>query len=145
MSGALICLLSVVLGAFGAHALKHALSVDMLAVYETALRYQMFHALALMVVGILMLVLNLSSESNHLLGQALKFKRSAVWFLLGLFLFCGSLYALVLSELILPERVKALGMITPFGGAAFIIGWFYLFLAVKQSHFQIGQSETDED
>jgi len=119
MAGASLSLLSVVLGAFGAHALKNIISADMLAVYDTALRYQMFHALALLLLGLLM------SMQGNSSAQIKQYGRAAGLFLMGLVLFCGSLYALALSGL------KVLGAITPFGGLAFILAWFYMLLALK--------------
>jgi len=123
--GAIVAMLSVLLGAFGAHALKGLLSPDMVAVYDTALRYQMFHSLGLLVLGILM-------QGNKLSSQQTKhYKTSAFFFLLGLVIFCGSLYALALSELVLGARMRILGAITPIGGFGFILGWLYLTLAAK--------------
>jgi len=108
--------LAVVAGAFGAHALRGRLAPDMLAVFETAARYQMYHALALLAAGWLA-------------------ERSAVWagragtlFLTGTLLFCGSLYALALSG------VGWLGAITPFGGLAFIAGWICLAVAAARDN-----------
>ncbi|MCH7720737.1 MAG: DUF423 domain-containing protein [Planctomycetes bacterium] len=99
-------LLSVAAGAFGAHALKGRLSEEMLAVFETAARYQMYHALALLAVG--WLASHAPSGRIHVAGWA---------FLCGVVLFCGSLYALSLSG------VRAFGVVTPLGGIAFLIGW----------------------
>lgn len=104
--GAANGLLSVAAGAFGAHALKGRLSEEMLAVFETAARYQMYHALALLAVG--WLASHAPSARIHVAGWA---------FLCGVVLFCGSLYALSLSG------VRAFGLVTPLGGIAFLIGW----------------------
>lgn len=99
----------VIAGAFGAHALKARLAPDLLAVFETAARYQMYHALALLAVAWAAtrwpgVVVNLSG-----------------WcFVAGTLLFSGSLYVLTLSG------VRWLGAVTPFGGAAFIAGWLLL-------------------
>jgi len=119
LSGAVICLLCVLIGAFGAHMLKPILSTEMLTVYDTAIRYQMFHGIGLLVLGLLM---TQTGASNI---QLKRYAISAGLFLLGLLLFCGSLYALALSG------IKVLGAITPFGGLAFILGWFYLAISVK--------------
>jgi len=101
--------LSVAAGAFGAHALKARLPADLLAVFETGARYQMFHALALF--GVAMLAL------------AGRPANAAGWcFLGGIVLFSGSLYALALSG------IRPLGAITPLGGLAFLAGWFLLLL-----------------
>jgi uncharacterized membrane protein YgdD (TMEM256/DUF423 family) len=98
--------LAVALGAFGAHALKGKLEPDMLAVFEAGVRYQMYHALALLVVG---------WACAHWTSPAMT---AAGWlFVAGTVLFSGSLYALALSG------IKVLGAITPFGGVCFLAGW----------------------
>ncbi len=104
--GAAMGFIGVGLGAFGAHALKGQLSPEMLAVFETGVRYQMYHALALLATAALM------TRSK---GRSLPI---AGWsFTAGILLFSGSLYALVLTG------VTILGAVTPFGGLAFLIGW----------------------
>lgn len=109
--------LVVVLGAFGAHALKHRLDENMLQVYQTATQYHFYHALGLLIIGILAL---------HLPSSSL-LRWSGLLLLAGIILFCGSLYVLALSNLRWP------GMITPLGGVAFILGWAIMLLAlVKQ-------------
>lgn len=97
------------LGAFAAHALKSRLSVEYLAVFQTGVHYQMLHALALLVLALL---------AQRLPGRLLLVAGSL--FTLGIVLFSGSLYALTLSG------VTALGMITPLGGVAFLLGWLCL-------------------
>ena len=100
---------AVVLGAFGAHGLRTVLSPEMLAVYETGVRYQMYHALALIAVGLAGTSLR-NRERRLLLGASWAFGCGTV-------LFSGSLYALALTGL------HALGAVTPAGGLAFIAGW----------------------
>lgn len=118
MLGSLNAFLAVVLGAFGAHVLKARLSTDMLAVFQTGVQYQMYHALGL----ILIAVLSKQFSNNS------SFNRSGWLFLVGIVLFSGSLYALSLSG------IKVLGAITPLGGIAFLVGWFLLFWgAYKQN------------
>lgn len=110
--GALMGLVGVGLGAFGAHGLKGRLSPEMLAVFETAVRYQMYHALALLATAVLM------SRSE---GRAVLV---AGWsFTAGILIFSGSLYALALTG------VTMLGAITPIGGLAFLVGWAALMIA----------------
>lgn len=110
--GALMGFVGVGLGAFGAHGLKGRLSPDMLAVFETGVRYQMYHALALLVVGALM---------TRLEGRAIVV---AGWsFTAGILIFSGSLYALALTG------VTMLGAVTPIGGVAFLAGWVALAIA----------------
>lgn len=111
--GALYGLLGVGLGAFGAHALRARLPADLLAVWKTGVEYQMYHALALLAVGML---LRQAGSSGLLTG-------AGVCFSAGVVLFSGSLYALSLSG------VRALGAITPFGGLLFLAGWGLLLAA----------------
>jgi len=120
-SGVFFSLLSVVIGAFGAHALKPLISTQMMAVFNTAVQYQMFHALALLILGILLH----SIVSTDL--QAKRFRLVGNLFLVGLVLFCGSLYLLAITS------VKILGAITPFGGLAFIVAWLVLLYALYRS------------
>lgn len=117
---ALSGLLCVVLGAFGAHGLKPLLAPDLLAVYETGVRYQFYHTLALVLVALLYQ----NNQSKWLM-------RSAYLFLAGMVLFSGSLYALAFSG-IGGDPLRWLGAITPFGGVAFIVGWSFLFVASRK-------------
>jgi uncharacterized membrane protein YgdD (TMEM256/DUF423 family) len=107
--GALSAAISVAAGAFGAHALREKLPADLLAVFETGARYEMFHALGLLAVA---------WAAARWPGPAVAW---AGWLLVaGTVLFSGSLYALALTG------VRALGAVTPFGGVAFIAGWLAL-------------------
>lgn len=104
--------LAVAAGAFGAHALRARLGTEMLAVWETAARYQMYHALALLAVAI-------GAARWPAGGWA-----PAGWlFTVGIAIFCGSLYLLALTG------TRWLGAITPIGGACFLAGWVMLALA----------------
>ncbi|EIJ41837.1 uncharacterized small membrane protein [Beggiatoa alba B18LD] len=108
--GSLNAFLAVSLGAFGAHGLKPVLSAEMFAVYQTGVSYHLFHALALLIIGILTRLLT-----------SFRWVVMAGWFLLaGIILFSGSLYVLSLSG------VHYLGIVTPIGGSAFLIGWLLL-------------------
>jgi uncharacterized membrane protein YgdD (TMEM256/DUF423 family) len=107
--GALSALLGVAAGAFGAHSLRERLSTDMLAIFETGARYQMYHAFALIAVA-----WALTRWPGGLLMT------SGWLFVLGTLLFSGSLYLLSLTG------VRWLGAITPLGGVAFLAGWFLL-------------------
>lgn len=110
--GAVSAFVSVAAGAFGAHALKARLTQDMLTIFETGNRYQMYHSLGLIAVGLLAV----HRPSGLLTG--------AGWAMLaGILLFSGSLYALALSG------VRALGAITPLGGVGFLVGWVLFALA----------------
>ncbi|MEM8639771.1 MAG: DUF423 domain-containing protein [Cyanobacteria bacterium P01_G01_bin.54] len=110
--------LGVGLGAFGAHALKDQLTEKALATFETGVKYQMYHALALFGVAILL------SQTELLAPEALK--GAAIAFSVGIIIFSGSLYGLSFTG------IKLLGAITPLGGVAFIVGWGCLaFAALK--------------
>jgi len=110
--GAISAAISVAAGAFGAHALKARLAPDLLAVFETGARYQLYHAIGLCLAA---------WAASRFPGPA------AAWsgwlFLAGTALFSGSLYALALTG------VRALGAVTPLGGVAFIAGWIALAVA----------------
>ncbi len=105
--------ISVIFGAFASHALKDRLSDRALEIWETGTKYQMYHALALILIALLITRLP-ASTSLLVAGYA---------FIAGILLFSGSLYALSLSG------IKWLGAITPLGGVAFIIGWICLAVA----------------
>ena len=112
VAGASFGLLGVALGAFGAHALKPVLLAnDSIETYELAVRYQFYHAFALLVIGLLMNTIN---------GKLLKY--SALCMTVGIFLFSGSLYGLAFKV------GRAVAFVTPFGGALFIAGWALLLL-----------------
>jgi len=108
--GAAFGFLGVAFGAFGAHALRNRLSPDMLAVFETGVRYQMYHALAILIVA---------AATGHF-GNARLLGAAGWTFTAGVVLFSGSLYALALSD------VRVLGAITPIGGLLFLAGWAML-------------------
>jgi uncharacterized membrane protein YgdD (TMEM256/DUF423 family) len=112
MAGAVSAAIAVIAGAFGAHALADAVPAARLATFETAARYEMYHALALVLVGLL--AERGADRSLRWAGQL---------FLVGTVLFSGSLYLLVLTE------TPWLGAITPLGGVAFIAGWLSLAVA----------------
>ena len=107
--GALLGAVGVMAGAFGAHALRGRVGPEMLAVFETGVRYHLVHALALLAVA---------WASTRWEAAAI---RAAGWlFVAGILLFSGSLYVLTLTG------IRALGAITPIGGVAFILGWLLL-------------------
>jgi len=117
MLGAIAMFTAVALGAFGAHALKARLTPDMTAVWQTAVQYHAWHALALLAVGILML------QDPGRPGLAW-----VAWlFVAGIALFSGSLYVLALTG------VRGLGAITQLGGVAWLAGWAALAWAVFRS------------
>ena len=117
-TGALLAGLAVILGAFAAHALKARLATDQLAIFETGVRYHFYHSFALLITGIMYL-----SFPN-------KYVRSATgFFLAGIALFSGSLYAMSLLSMS-NISIGPVGIITPIGGLFFILGWLMLFLGV---------------
>ena len=105
--------IAIVFGAFAAHALKDKLNERMLDVFNTATDYHLYHALGLIIVGILIKL----QPSSILLNYAV------YMMLIGILLFCGSLYGLSLTN------ISKLGMITPFGGLAFIAAWICVLAA----------------
>ena len=110
--------LGVALGAFGAHGLKNLVEPRLLEVFNTAVHYQLIHALALLALAIWM-------RQEPILGKLLKL---AAWsWLIGIVLFSGSLYAYILTYSL--WGVRYLAMITPLGGVFFILGWLLLFSA----------------
>ncbi|CDH43822.1 DUF423 domain-containing protein [Candidatus Contendibacter odensensis] len=115
--GSVGMLLAVALGAFGAHALKKTLAPDLMAVYETAVNYHVYHALGLLAVGLLAL---------HIPESAL-LRWAGILLAVGVLLFSGSLYTLSLSG------IRWLGAITPLGGIAFLIAWLLLVIAVVRA------------
>lgn len=115
--GALFAGLSVVLGAFGAHALEDKLTTALQQTYETAARYQMYHGLALLASGLIY---------AHLPVKLLKY--ASICFITGTVLFSGSLYLLTMLKTDGQVGLGSFGLITPVGGLFFIIGWI-LFIA----------------
>ena len=113
---AFIGALTVIFGAFAAHAIKSRVNAETLAVFETGVRYQMYHVFAIFLVG--------------LIYKEFPFK-SIIWagnlFLAGIILFSGSLYALTFFKANGNENMNWLGAVTPFGGTCFIVGWSLIF------------------
>ena len=106
VAGSIFAALSVLFGAFGAHGLKTLLSFEYLAIFETAVRYQLYHALGLMLMGI---------SGFHLPDNLIQLP--SYFLIFGTVIFSGTLIILVLTDL------KWLGAITPIGGLSLIIGW----------------------
>ncbi|MCO6498846.1 MAG: DUF423 domain-containing protein [Vicingus serpentipes] len=109
--------LAVLGGAFGAHALKEVLSIEQLASFNTGVRYQIIHALVLLMLFILIE----KYQSTH-------FKIAAQLFFWGVILFSGSIYLLALKNIIGIEALKFMGPITPIGGLLIITGWFFVII-----------------
>ena len=112
--GAIFALLAVLIGAFGAHGLRSRLAPELLAVYQTGVEYHFYHALGLLLIGLLAMHLPASDPL-----------RWAGWVMaLGIVLFAGSLYLLALTG------ARALGAVAPVGGSAFIVAWALVAWAV---------------
>ena len=116
IAGAINAFIAVSFGAFGAHALKEKLSEKYLAIWETAVQYQMYHAIGLIVIGILM--------STSILGPVTQLNWAGYLMLAGIVIFSGSLYVLSLTG------IGVLGAITPIGGVAFLTAWVLVVVAV---------------
>jgi uncharacterized membrane protein YgdD (TMEM256/DUF423 family) len=114
--------LSVALGAFAAHRLKEIESPDVVAIFETGVRYQFYHVFALLFVGLV------SDRVSN---------RWVIWagncFIMGIIFFCGSLYTLTALKAADISPMKIVGIATPVGGVFFIAGWVFLWLAFIMS------------
>lgn len=122
VTAAFLTAVTIAMGAFGAHGLKDMVDASALTTFETGIRYQMYHCLALLVLGLAPSVPE-------------KIKKTVFWlFLLGIVFFSGSIYLLALNS-VLPFNAAKIGFITPIGGLLFIVGWFwfaYKMLALKK-------------
>lgn len=113
LTGAAFLAGAVAIGAFGAHGLKSILTEELMQVYKTGVEYHFYHALGLLLVG----VISLNKPSRAL-------NWSALFLVIGIMLFSGSLYLMAVTG------IKWLGAITPVGGVSFIVGWVFLFVGV---------------
>ncbi len=115
--GCINALLVVLIGAFGAHALKARLTVENMAVFQTGVQYHFYHAVGLILLGLIALQIPITP-----------YLRWSGWLMLvGIILFSGSLYALSITN------IRWLGMITPLGGTAFILAWLLLTIGIMKS------------
>lgn len=115
--GALYGMLAVIFGAFGAHALKKIFTDDQLKNFETGVKYQMYHAIVLLVLGF---NYSFSTAIEVVMGYA---------FIIGVFLFSFSIYGLCITAA-KGKKVKILGPITPLGGLGLVLGWALLLITV---------------
>jgi uncharacterized membrane protein YgdD (TMEM256/DUF423 family) len=115
--GLVLALLSVLFGAFGAHALKSIVAPDKVAIFETGVRYQFMHGLALIILSIFSQQ-NISNQPNEK-----RINGVAQLFLFGCLFFCGSLYLLTLQPFVGFNYSRIVGPITPLGGVLFMLGW----------------------
>lgn len=118
----ILAAITVALGAFGAHGLEGKVPDKSVKVFETAVRYQLFHAIALALAAILY-----KSFPNKWV------KNAGIFFLLGILFFSGSLYLLTYSTAVDSSNFKWAGPITPLGGLMFIIGWISLAFGIKNN------------
>lgn len=126
IKGSILGGLAVILGAFGAHALKAVLTPEQLASFETGVRYQMYHAL------VLIILFFISLKINHVF-----FNRAAQFIFWGVILFSGSIYLLTLKNILEIEILRFAGPITPIGGSLIIVGWVFILiggLKIKVPH-----------
>ncbi len=119
IAGSLLGALSVILGAFGAHALKRYVSPEAVGTFETGVRYQFYHTFALLLVAVLFE--RFSSKWMVWAGNS---------FLLGILLFSGSLYLLTLLNATNTIGLRKIGIITPIGGLFLVAGWLFMFWAI---------------
>ena len=116
---ALLGALSVALGAFAAHKLRDIAGPDTVAIFETGVRYQFYHVFALLIVALL---------SERISNKWMIWAGNC--FIMGIILFCGSLYALTALRIAESTHLTLAGIATPIGGVFFIVGWIFLWLAV---------------
>ncbi|RKS94547.1 uncharacterized membrane protein YgdD (TMEM256/DUF423 family) [Flavobacterium limicola] len=123
-TGAILGMIAIILGAFGAHALKKVLSIEQLSTFETGVRYQMYHALFLLFIGLLK---NISLKA-----------KKTIYFLVvfGILLFSGSIYLLATNDLTAFD-FKVIGFVTPIGGLLLIVAWVVLFININNKQSQI--------
>ena len=111
-------MVAIILGAFGAHALKEILSIDELSSFETGVRYQMYHAIVLLFVN---------GYDQFTISQK---NRITYLFVTGILLFSGSIYLIHFTSI----SVKFIWFLTPLGGLTFIIGWIFMILCFYKKH-----------
>ena len=116
-------MIAIILGAFGAHALKKVLSIEQLSTFETGVRYQMYHALFLLFLGLMKDITQKAKRTIYFLV------------LFGVILFSGSIYLLATNDLTSFD-FKIIGFVTPIGGLLLILGWGVLLLNIKKKKSQ---------
>ncbi|MBR2647829.1 MAG: DUF423 domain-containing protein [Sediminibacterium sp.] len=121
--GTILAALAVALGAFGAHGLKSYADETTLITFETAVRYQFYHAFAVLIAGILFKFF-----------PDKKVKNACTFFIVGICLFSGSLYTITILKINAITSFNFIGTITPVGGLSFILGWLFLALGINTKH-----------
>ena len=122
VTGAVLGAIAVALGAFGAHGLKQIVAAETVQTFQTGVQYQMYHALALLITGLLY-----EKCSQRFI------KTAGILFIIGIILFSGSLYLLTAGKATETIALDKAGIITPLGGLAFIGGWVFLFISAVRS------------
>ena len=122
-TGAIFGIIAIILGAFGAHALKKVLSIEQLSTFETGVRYQMYHALFLLFLGLMKDITQKAKRTIYFLV------------LFGVILFSGSIYLLATNDLTSFD-FKIIGFVTPIGGLLLILGWGVLLLNIMNKKSQ---------
>lgn len=122
-TGAILGMIAIILGAFGAHALKKVLSIEQLSTFETGVRYQMYHALFLLFLGLMKDIPQKTKKATYFLV------------LFGVILFSGSIYLLATNDLT-PFDFKIIGFVTPIGGLLLILGWGVLLMNIMNKKSQ---------
>lgn len=120
-SGALFAALAVIIGAFGAHALKEKLGPELLPVFETGVKYQFYHSFALLATGLAFMAFPYK-----------QLKLATIFFVIGIVLFSGSLYVLALMKANEQVGLGGVGILTPIGGMFFVLGWLMLLLGLAK-------------
>lgn len=123
VAGSVFAALAVILGAFGAHALKQVLLPEQLQVFETGVKYQFYHSFALLATGVI--------YASFPFRQV---KLASTFFIIGILLFSGSLYALTLLKMNGQVGLGGVGIITPIGGLFFIAGWLLLSISILKKN-----------
>jgi len=131
-TAAIIAMISVMLGAFGAHALKEHLTEQALASFQTATTYMMSHAVALFIVGMMY---------RHYKKKAMVW--SGNFFVMGIIMFSGSIYLRLALSYLGHDKLAIVNFITPIGGLMFILGWLMLFVSIppREQHQKPAQSD----
>ena len=119
LTGSALGALAVILGAFGAHGLKQIVSAETVSVFDTGVRYQFYHVFALLIVALLF---------ERFPAAYLYW--AGICFIIGMFLFSGSLYLITLLKARETVGLKGVGILTPIGGLFFVAGWVLVFVAV---------------
>lgn len=119
ITGAVLALIAVLLGAFGAHGLEKLVDAKNINSFRTGVRYQMYHAIGCLILG-----------NMNMLSQIHK-RRVFYVFLIGIILFSGSIYLLVLDE-VLGVSLSSIGFITPLGGSVLIAGWIFFIIYLSK-------------